>query len=301
MSGIDQSRTGKAPPLPERLIANLCKLLSVREAGQDRFSGMAVPNAHGRVFGGQVIGQALMAAGATVPDRQPHSLHAYFLRPGDNAKPVEYQVMRDLDGGTFSNRRVVATQDGVPILSMTVSFHNGDKGFSHRVGMPEVPGSDLAQCDREWAEANRESVHPDLLRRLLRPRPIEMRRLAPPMVSGGSVDDAAHNVWVRTVAPPVDATPLLQRAILAFMSDMGLMSTALRPHGVDWSMPGLQGASIDHAIWFHAQPDVSEWMLYAMESPWADAGRGMNRGMFFAQDGRIIATTAQEGLNRIRA
>lgn len=290
----------RPPPTPERLVHNLRKLLSVVDAGQDHFTGMAIPGAHGRAFGGQVIGQGLMAAGQTVPDRLPHSLHAYFLRAGDNALPIDYQVERDLDGGTFSNRRVIALQEGKPILNMAVSFHNGDRGFTHRVAMPAVGGPETAFSDAEWAAAHGNDLPPALKRRLLRPRPIEIRRLVPPMVRSGKAEDAAHAVWLRAVAPLDDAPQLLHRAVLAFFSDMGLMSTALRPHGVDWSRPGLQGASIDHALWFHDTVDVSQWMLYAMESPWADHGRGMNRGQIFAADGRLLASAAQEGLNRLR-
>lgn len=297
----DRKAAAKADgPTPERLVHNLCKLLSVRPAGNDTFEGMALPKGAGRVFGGQVIGQALMAAGATVDGRDPHSLHAYFLRPGDNAQPIQFTVGRDLDGGTFSNRRVTASQQGKPILTMAASFHSGDRGFVHTVPMPDVPGPDEAFSDADWARANPSSVPPALLRRIMRPRPVEMRRLVPPIVNSGRAEDAAHAIWVRTVAPPEEASQLLHCAILAFLSDMGLMSTALRPHGVDWSQPGLQGASIDHAIWFHDPIDVRQWHLYAMDSPWADHGRGMNRGLIFAADGRLVATTAQEGLNRLR-
>lgn len=296
----DAQPADKAPPTPERLIHDLVKLLSVQPGEEDHFFGMAVPNARGRVFGGQVIAQALMAAGATVEGRLPHSLHAYFLRPGDNERPIDYKVERDLDGGTFSNRRVIAVQGDAPILNMAVSFHNGDRGFSHRVAMPQVPGPEMAVSDAAWARANADKLPEAFRRRMLRPRPLEMRRLAPPSVNTGEAKDAAHSLWVRTVAPLPDASQLLHRAVLAFFSDMGLMSTALRPHGVDWSMPGLQGASIDHAVWFHDTVDVADWLLYAMESPWADHGRGMNRGQIFSHDGRLIASVAQEGLNRLR-
>lgn len=295
-SDNDGTRTAQTP---ERLVRHLCNLLDVQDAGQDQFTGMAVPGSKGRAFGGQVMGQALMAAGATVADRLPHSLHAYFLRPGDNALPIRFAVERDLDGSTFSNRRVVASQNGKPILTMLASFHNGDRGFAHTAPMPDLPGPDAAVSDTEWAAKNPDSLPPALRARLSRPRPIEIRRLAPPMAQGGKSEDAAHAMWVRTVAPPSPATQLLHRAILVFLSDMGLMSTALRPHGVDWSMPGLQGASIDHAVWFHNAVDAGQWMLYAMDSPWAGHGRGMNRGQIFARNGQLLATTAQEGLNRI--
>jgi acyl-CoA thioesterase II len=289
-----------ADQTPTQLVEELCGLLSVEPEGKLAFTGAAVPDARGRVFGGQVIGQALMAAGATVEDRLPHSLHAYFLRPGDNQSPIEYQVALDLDGGTFSNRRVIALQNGVPILSMAISFHNGNRGFTHRIAMPNVPAPDDLMSDAEWARKHAASMPPQLAKRFMRPRPLEFRRMSPPSTKTGSVADAQQSMWVRTVAALPHATQLLHRAILAFFSDMGLMSTALRPHGVDWSSPALQGASIDHALWFHDMVDVGEWMLYAMESPWADHGRGMNRGQIFASDGRLLASAAQESLNRLK-
>lgn len=299
--------TNDSPEAPDRtapgkdgLVKHLCDLLDVQDSGPDQFIGLAAPDGKGRAFGGQVMGQALMAAGATAPDRLPHSLHAYFLRPGDNALPILFDVKRDLDGSTFSNRRVVASQNGKPILTMLASFHNGDCGFTHCAPMPDVPGPDDAVSDADWAAANPDAIPSALRARIARPRPIEIRRLNTPMASGGKAEDAAHAMWVRTATPPVAASQLMHRAILVFLSDMGLMSTALRPHGVNWSMPGLQGASIDHAVWFHNPVDAGQWMLYAMESPWADHGRGMNRGQIFARDGQLLASTAQEGLNRIK-
>ena len=294
------SSPASSTPSPERLVRHLCKLLTVTPQADGSYLGMAIPGGRGRVFGGQVIGQALMAAGATVAGRQPNSLHAYFLRPGDNARPITFQVERDLDGGTFSNRRVSAVQDGRPILTMSVSFHAGDRGFRHSAPMPALPGPYEAPSEADWALAHRDQLPEPLLRRILRPRPIEVRRLERAVPGDSTGTPARHALWLRTVAGLGDAPQLLHRAILAFASDMGLMSTALRPHAVDWSTPGLQGASIDHALWFHNDARVDDWLLYAMDSPWADHGRGMNGGQIFSADGTLVASVAQEGLNRLR-
>ncbi|WP_275402008.1 acyl-CoA thioesterase [Sphingomonas ginkgonis] len=185
-----------------------------------------------------------------------------------------------------------------PILTMIVGFHLGDRGFDHAERMPDVPPPDALEPQSRWAQRNTDRLSPEMVRRLSGPRPIDIRRIDPD-VPDGTGKDSRHGLWMRAAAP-LPASPLLHAAILAFMSDMGLLSSGLRPHGLDWGSPGLQGASLDHALWFHEPVAADQWLLYAMESPWGGHGRSMNQGRFFSRDGRLIASVAQEGLMRLR-
>lgn len=282
------------------LVNQFVDLLTVERIGEDLFLGRRKVEGRGRVFGGQVVAQALQAAQATVDeDRVAHSLHAYFLRAGSEDFEIHYRVERDFDGGSFSNRRIVALQEGRPIFNMAASFHRRHEGVRHQFDMPDVPPpEDLRNGDdimREAAERLPERVRPHFDRH----RPIDYR----PVDQKGWVDrgkvDPRQSIWFRTVAP-LPAVPGLHRAILAYASDSYLLGTAFMPHGLNWTMKGVTSASLDHAVWLHDDFDASDWMLYVCDSPWSGNERGFNRGAIFTRDGRRVADCAQEGLIRYR-
>ena len=285
---------------PAGMIAQLADLLTVEELDRDLYRGARQPEGRGRVFGGQVIAQALMAAARSADAaRAPHSLHAYFMRPGDEDIPIIYRVNRDHDGGSFSTRRVVAFQKGEPILNLAASFQRLERGLSHQVDMPDVPAPESLPVESEQRLAVADRV-PDALRGFFtRPRPFEMRHASPWHPLEAEPREPTQNVWFKTVAP-VPGGPDMHRAMLAWASDMHLLGTAMRPHGLSWHMPNVQSASLDHALWFHDEVRVDEWMLYSTDSPWSGGGRGFNRGLVFSRDGRLVASVAQEGLMRVR-
>ena len=288
------------PPPLEELAANLVRLLDVEEIDTDLYRGARLPEGRGRVFGGQVIAQALQAAQRSVDGKDAHSLHAYFMRAGDDALPIVFRVVRDFDGKSFANRRVIALQRGQPILNMIASFQTPEDGLHHQAAMPDVPGPETLKSE---SELRREVAHdvPEKFRAffLRRASPIDIRPLHPRSWFKPVVREPSNASWFRVVAPIGD-DPAMHRAVLAYASDMALMATSMMPHGVNWTTPGMQSASLDHALWLHEPVRADEWMLYATDSPWAGHGRGMNRGSIFAQDGRLIASVAQEGLIRMR-
>lgn len=285
-------------PNPQELVARLLDLLDVKDRGGDRFEGRRKIGGMGRMFGGQVIGQALASAERTVPhDRPVHSLHAYFLRGGNEDHAIDFKIDRDLDGGSFSNRRIVASQLGKPILNMVASFHRRESGFSHAAPMPQVPGPEGLASEAELLRLNIAKV-PDSRREFfLRPRPIELRPAQRLPWMGGGPREPVLYTWFRAVSSLPD-DPRIHRAVLAYASDMTLLSTATLPHEINWADGSMMAISLDHAVWFHDDFRADEWLLYACESPWADRGRGLNRGLIFSQDGRLVASAAQEGLLR---
>ncbi|WP_233194181.1 acyl-CoA thioesterase II [Cryobacterium sp. M25] len=264
---------------------------------EDIFTGPSQWMPLGRVFGGQVLAQSLVAAMRTVPDdRHVHSMHGYFLRPGDVGQPITFSVDRIHDGRSFSTRRTQAYQDGHPILSMIASFQDDDEGLEHQIEMPtDMPDPEslptaadaLAQVDhsiaRYWANE----------------RPFDMRHLPSPIylkVDGEHTSRQA--VWMKTMGPLPD-DPDLHRAALAYASDYSIMEPVMRRHGVAWATPGLKVASLDHAMWFHRFGRVDEWMLYVQDSPTAQGGRGLSTGSIYSRAGLLLATVAQEGMLRV--
>jgi acyl-CoA thioesterase-2 len=252
------------------------------------------------VFGGQVIGQALVAAERTIEGRLPHSLHAYFLLPGDAEAPIVYQVERVRDGRSFSARRVQAIQHGRPILSMIASFQAPETGLEHAAPMPDVPRPEAltptSELNRRWlSEAG--PVPAQVSEALLVPGAIEFRPVEPQNPLHPSPGEPRQAVWFRAVDRVPD-DPRLHRCILAYASDYTLMGTALRPHGRSWYQPSMVVASIDHALWFHRAARIDDWLLYAMDSPSAQMARGLSRGQIFDRGGRLVASVAQEGLMR---
>ena len=281
------------------ILEDLLHLLKLERIEDNIFRGESRDIGSPRVYGGQVLGQALSAASATVTDgRQVHSLHAYFLRAGDVEAGIVYDVDRARDGKSFSNRRVTAIQHGRQIFNMTASFQKSEDGIEHQDSMPDVPGPDELRDVRELT-AERLREIPEKMRRFYsHERPFEVRPANPVALLTPEKSEAKQLFWFRTVdALPDDAD--VHRNLLAYVSDYQLIATATLPHGLRFDKAALQLASLDHAMWFHRPFRVDEWLLYAMDSPNAGSARGLARGQIFSRDGALVASTAQEGLIRI--
>lgn len=248
-----------------------------------------------RIFGGQVVAQALAAAYKTVEDRACHSLQSYFIRPGDPSQPVLYQVERSRDGKSFTTRRVIAIQKGEQIFNMACSFHVAEEGFDHQSEMPDVPAPESLQDDRERLRTLF-ADKPDLARRWSAEEPIELRSVAPINLRYPEPAPTLHQVWFRAARDLGDEVALNQ-TLLAYASDYSLLGSAMRPHGKSW-MSGIQTASLDHILWFHRPTNFSRWHLYVQDSPSASGARGFNRGSIYREDGVLVASAAQEGLMR---
>lgn len=290
-------------------LVELLRILGLERIEALIFRGESQDLGWGRIFGGQVVGQALSAAAQTVPtDRVVHSLHGYFLRPGDAARPVVYTVDCIRDGQSFTTRRVVALQGGAAIFTLAASFQGEEPGLEHQGEvMPEVPPPEDLLPEPELArrymerlpEKARAAIPERMRERALAERPIEIRPVEPLDPVRPPARPPRRQVWFRANgALPDDAA--LHRYLLAYASDFHLLVTSLQPHGVSWLTPGLQVASIDHAMWFHAPVRFDDWLLYDLDSPSASGARGLCRGRFFTRDGRLVASTAQEGLIRDR-
>ena len=287
-------------PTPEKILADLVFLLDLEAKGADQFQGRRRPDGTGRVFGGQAIAQALGAASRTVDQgREVHSLHTYFLRPGSDELPIDYRVKRDLDGRSFSNRRVVASQQGKPILNFVASFQEPVDGPTHQhPAMPDVPGPDDLTPDVEIRRSIADKL-PDgpIKQLLLRPFPVDFRSVEPRDWLHPEKREPTSHIWFKTVAA-LPADPALHRAVLAYISDFQILATALQPHGKSIHRGEVKAASLDHAIWFHEPFQVDDWLLFATESPWSGHGRGYSRGQVFTKDGRLVASVSQEGMLR---
>lgn len=282
------------------VLQELLELLRLERLEVDLFRGQSQDLGWGAVFGGQVVGQALSAAAQTVPaDRPVHSLHAYFLRQGDASRPIVYRVNRDRDGKSFTTRSVVAIQHGEPILTLSASFQVEEPGFEHQSPPPAVPGPEGLATEKELLNRLADRIPAPLRLQALGERPIEIRPVNPHNVLNPDRRPATRHVWYRAVDPLPD-DPALHRYLLAYASDFHFLLTAMQPHGVSWLTPGMQVASLDHAMWFHRAPRMDEWLLYVIESPAASGGRGLVRGQFYDTAGNLVASTAQEGLMRHR-
>lgn len=285
------------------LAQEVINLVSVEQIGEDKFVASAAPDEHqsgaGRVYGGLVVAQALAAAEATVPtDRPPGSFQCRFLRPGNESKPIHYRVERDLDGGSFTHRRVVADQDGKPILTCSIMFHRGETGIAHQPPMPEVSSPEEIRAELLSRHRSGEKLSAALNAFLIGPSPIELVPVNPEHWDPTIPSDAPVQSWIR-IATPLSDEPRLHRAILAYASDMALLQAADVRHGLSWFRGEINQPSLDHAIWFHDDFRADEWLLYVTESPWAGRGRALTRGQIFASDGRLVASTTQEGLIRL--
>jgi acyl-CoA thioesterase II len=281
-----------------RLLDDLIKVMTLERLELDMFRGESRDIGSPQVFGGQVLGQALMAAIATVENRAVHSLHAYFLRRGDFNSPIVYEVDRARDGNHFSTRRIVAIQHGAQIFNMSASFQASESGVEHQLAMPDVPPPEELPDPRLHYRGLSEQLPPRLRRALEQERPFEFRPVRLPNLLQPEKSPPLRHIWFRAVgALPDDEA--LHRCLLAYVSDFNLLDTAMLPHGLSLASPRVMVASIDHAMWFHRSVRVDDWLLYATDSPSASGARGFTRGSVFARDGRLVASTSQEGLLRV--
>ena len=280
--------------------ADLLQLLDLEPLEVNIYRGLNRDIGSGRVFGGQVLAQALVAAQRTVEEeRTAHSLHGYFILPGDLAAPIVYFVDRLRDGGSFTTRRVTAIQHGRAIFNMSASFHAAEQGLEHQIPMPDVPPPEDVESDLDAIRARAAEIPPELRKVLTQDRPIDFRPVefidpfdpqpAPPV----------RHMWVRANGELPDEA-LSHQAVLAYASDYGLLGTALQPHGRTYRRPGLQVASLDHSLWLHRPCRIDDWLLYVIDSPVSAGALGFARGSIFTRDGVLVASVAQEGLMRPR-
>ena len=289
-------------PAPEPVVSELIELLSLERLEDNLFRGQSRDIGTKYVFGGQVLGQALSAAQATVDgsngERRAHSLHAYFLRAGNIEAPIVYEVDRTRDGGSFSVRRVTAIQHGRVIFFCAASFQAEEGGAEHQLSMPEVPQpEDIAPAPAVPAEVMG-TLPPKVQRWLSRRGPFEFRHVYTRDELNPPKRPPFQQVWFR-LSEPVGDSPELHRALLAYASDFQLLGTATYPHGISYYQPNVQMASLDHALWFHRPFRADDWLLYSIDSPSASGSRGLARGQIFDRQGRLVASTAQEGLIRV--
>ncbi|WDP90007.1 MAG: acyl-CoA thioesterase II [Desulfobacter sp.] len=280
------------------VLEELLGLLSLEKIEENIFRGQSQDLGYGNVFGGQVLGQALSAASRTVDNQlAAHSIHGYFMRAGDAALPIVYSVDPIRDGRTFSTRRVKAVQKGRAIFSMSVSFHKGEAGYSHQDPMPDVPGPEGLESELAMARRLAKHIPKKILEKLLCDKPIEIRVANPVNPFDPKPMPPNKYVWFRAIGKLPD-DPAVHRYMLAYASDFHLVSTALYPHAKTFWSPDMQVASLDHAIWFHRDFRMDDWLLHATRSPCADNGRGLNFGAVYTREGKLVASVAQEGLLR---
>jgi acyl-CoA thioesterase-2 len=282
------------------VLDDLVSLLSLEAIEENLFRGRSQDLGFRQLFGGQVLGQSLSAASKTVEDeRHVHSLHGYFLRPGDALLPVVYQVDRVRDGGSFSTRRVTAIQKGNPIFTCSASFQYDEKGFEHQSQMPQVVGPENLPTELELTRQREHLIPAHMKDKLLCPKPIEFRAVTQFDPYNPKPTDPVKYVWFRADGTLPDI-PALHRYMLAYASDFNLLTTSLLPHGKTVWQKDMQIASLDHSLWFHGELRADEWLLYAMDSPWAGNSRGFSRGSIYNRAGHLVASVSQEGLIRHR-
>ncbi|WP_040489323.1 acyl-CoA thioesterase II [Fulvimarina pelagi] len=281
-------------------VSELLEILDLEKIEENLFRGVSADQTWQRVFGGQVVAQALVAAQRTVPaDRFCHSLHSYFLRGGDPSAPIVYDVDRIRDGGSFTTRRVVAIQHGRAIFLLSASFQLHEEGFDHQIEMPDVLGPDEIPHGDALKERILEHAPPAVKRYWQRPRPIEFRPIMLDHYLTENKLEPIQRIWVRC-NDEIGDDPSLNAAVLAYLSDMTLLDTSLFAHGLSVFDERVQAASLDHSMWFHRPVRVSDWLLYAQDSPSSSGGRGLTRGSLYTREGRLVASVAQEGLIRPR-
>ena len=279
-------------------VKELLELFELERIELNLFRGHSPDDGWHRVYGGQVLGQALAAASRTVDGRSCHSFHAYFLRAGDPKVPILYEVDRARNGRSFTARRVIAVQHGRQILNMAASFQITEEGLDHQDAMPEVPDPEALDSIVEFAKRSDDPLRKEYWNYIMRNRPVELRPVVPVDAATPGRSAAAQSVWFRTEGPVPDDI-VFQQSMLAYMSDFSLLDTATHPHRVNFLHPRMQVASLDHAMWFHRSFRAQEWLLYALDSPSAGGSRGFARGSIFDRGGRMVASVAQEGLIRM--
>lgn len=283
-----------------QVLSELVALLTLETIEENLFRGVSQDLGFRQLFGGQVLGQCVSAASQTVePERHVHSMHGYFLRPGDAALPVVYQVDRVRDGGSFSTRRVTAIQKGKPIFTCSASFQFDEEGFHHQNLMPDVSGPEELKSETELARMVEQLIPERMRERATSDKPIEIRPVTLINPFAPKACEPVKHVWFRAAGELPDE-PQLHKLLLAYASDFNLLTTSMQPHGVSVFQKFMQVASLDHSLWFHADLRMDDWLLYSMDSPWAGNARGFARGSIFNRQGRLVASVAQEGLTRIR-
>jgi len=280
-------------------VSDLLSILDLEQLEVNLFRGRSPQVGWQRVFGGQVIGQALVAAIRTVEGRTAHSMHAYFLLPGDPKVPIIYDVDRIRDGKSFTTRRVTARQHGHPIFSMLVSFHTQEGGLDHQAKMPDVPPPEQLPSDVEMRGKLLPTMPESVRKYYERERPIELRPVESDRYRGKKYPDARFHIWIRATSKLPD-DPAIHQCALAYSSDYALLDAALVPHGRTLFEKEFMAASLDHALWLHRPFRADEWLLYAQDSPNLHGSRGFARGLIFKRDGTLVASVAQEGLVRLR-
>jgi len=287
-------------------LQSLLEILLLQQIDSNTFQGRAEDLGWGRLFGGQVIAQAISAATQTTPEnRSLHSLHSYFLRPGNVSDPVIYTVDRTRDGRSFTTRRVVATQNNTPIFHLAASYQTQEAGFCHQNDMPQTCTPESLISEQELSKSFLARLDPELLKiipeklraRAVSPRAIEIRPVQPVHPISPTRQPPHRQVWIRTTSSLPD-DPGIHRILLAYASDFHFLATSMQPHGVSWMTPGMQVASLDHAMWFHRPVRVDQWLLYDVISPSASGARGLVLGHYFTTNGDLVATVMQEGLIR---
>lgn len=292
-------RTMTDPATAARLVDDLVDLMQLEPLGDDRFRAQSEDLGTPAVFGGQVLGQSLMAASRTVEaDRPVHSMHAYFLLPGEHA-PIDYTVDRVRDGRSFTTRHVVARQGERIIFEMSASFQTVDAGVEHQAPMPAVEGPEGVKSDLQRRIDLGDRLPERVRLKGVQAHGVEFRSVEPDDLLAPARREAERSIWMRTIAPLPD-DPLIHRALLAYASDHGLLGAALLPHGLSYMQPGVRMASLDHAMWFHRDFRMDDWLLYRLDSPSASGARGLARGSLYTRDGQLVASTAQEGMLRAR-
>ena len=281
-------------------LASLLEILDLAPVETNFFRGVSPSDRWQRVYGGQVLGQALVAASRTVEGRLCHSLHAYFLRAGDPRRPILYEVDRSRDGRSFSARRVVAIQHGAPIFTMSASFETAEAGLEHQSPMPEVPYPEELKTEQQWRSEIVSQLPEHVRGWFMRGRPIEFRPVVPENRFRAEKQKPKQTLWFRAAAP-LPESHALHQCVLAYASDMTLLDTSMVPHGRTLFEKSIMAASLDHALWFHRPFRADDWLLYVQESPSAAGTRSFNRGEIFRRDGVLAASVAQEGLVRVRA
>ncbi|MDX6910799.1 acyl-CoA thioesterase II [Hafnia paralvei] len=282
-------------------LKNLLDLLDLEKIEEGIYRGQSEDLGLRQVFGGQVVGQALYAAKQTVPlERNIHSFHSYFLRPGDSSQPIIYDVENLRDGNSFSARRVKAVQHGKPIFFMTASFQTAEEGFEHQNVMPEVPAPESLKSESEIANSMAHLIPESVREKFTCEKPLEMRPVTFHNPLMGTVEEPIRNVWFKANGEMPD-DPRIHQYLLGYASDFNFLPTALQPHGKGFLEPGMQVATIDHSMWFHRPFRLDDWLLYAVESTSASGARGFVRGQFYNRAGELIASTVQEGVIRQRS
>ena len=279
------------------LTKDLIKHLTLERLEENLYRGESRDIGSPHVYGGQVLGQALFAASQTVEGRDVHSLHAYFLRPGDKKTPIVYEVDRIRDGRGYTTRRVVAIQRNKPIFNMSASFKISEEGIEHQCEMPEVPGPEGLMNMTELGKQALAEMPEKLSRFMQWQRPIELRPINPAHPLHPEPVPPFRDIWIRSVGTLPD-DPVMHKVLLAYSSDYSLLGTALLPHALTFTQGTIRAASLDHAMWFHRDFRMDEWLLYSMDSPSTSHGRGFSRGNLFTREGKLVASVAQEGMIR---